>query len=292
MKQFCLLVCLSSPLVACGGSSDPDTDPTAVFRNDFERAIADVPFTASDTSVLEVSSSAVVSGTEDITVELSEDGRTLRLTVGSDVISLDRAGNGSFSGQAGDAEALVTLTQISAALPLGIAAVEFTQSTDSVSGSLPVGIETSAAFVTAETGVVTYDGRAELNAAQFKDGQLNVTPLGGDFELTANFDSDTVSGTILALQADPNDPTVDQSFDITIQLDLEMTPISGNSFSGQVTAPFGGFGSAARTLDNLEYSGNFYGNGGEGVAGTLTGSIAETGQSDIQLQGVFFGQDS
>ena len=151
------------------------------------------------------------------------------------------------------------------------------------SGFIVTGTETRPAALAA-LPTATYFGRARVRVAPtegFADWNDSVSEARGDMALTANFGAGTVSGGITNLdsRAPRNvDPTRTWT-PFAGSVALGSAPITGNSFTGAVTAD-AAFQSTIGTIDaGSTYSGRFYGPEAQQAAGVfnLTGTPAGGG---------------
>ncbi|MDP3195418.1 transferrin-binding protein-like solute binding protein [Tabrizicola sp.] len=151
-------------------------------------------------------------------------------------------------------------------------------------GFLVVGTETADADLRA-LPTATYQGYARIRVAPttgFNDYAADVSEARGDVTMVANFGAGTVSGAVTNMAGRAprlEDPTRTWTpFDGG--LTMEQAAITGNGFTGAITAD-AGFAAAVGTIDaGSSYSGTFFGPGGEEVGGgiNVTGTGAEDGQ--------------
>lgn len=154
-----------------------------------------------------------------------------------------------------------------------------------LNGFLVVGTETAEADLQA-LPTATYDGYARIRVAPttgFDDWNADVSEARGDVTMVANFGAGTVSGLVTNMAGRlPNleDPTRTWvPFDGA--LTMEEAAITGNGFTGAITAD-AGFNAAVGSIDaGSSYSGTFFGPTGEEVGGgiNVTGTGAEDGQA-------------
>lgn len=150
-------------------------------------------------------------------------------------------------------------------------------------GFLVVGTETAEADLQA-LPTATYEGYARMRVAPttgFDDYQADVSEARGDVTLVADFGAGTVSGEVTNMAGrvpQLEDPTRTwTAFDGS--LTMEEAAITGNGFTGAITAD-AGFTAEIGSIDaGSSYSGTFFGPGGEEVGGgiNLTGTAAEDG---------------
>lgn len=151
-------------------------------------------------------------------------------------------------------------------------------------GFLVVGTETADADLQA-LPTATYEGYARIRVAPttgFDDYDADVSEARGDVTMVADFGAGTVSGEVTNMAGRVprlEDPTRTWTpFDGA--LTMEEAAITGNGFTGAITADEG-FTAAVGTVDaGSTYSGTFFGPGGEEVGGgiNMSGTGAEDGQ--------------
>ncbi len=161
----------------------------------------------------------------------------------------------------------------------------FTDSDDGTgrNGFLVVGTETADADLQT-LPTATYDGYARIRVAPttgFDDYAADVSEARGDVTMVANFGAGTVSGEVTNMAG--RLPRLEDETRTWTPFDgaltMEETAITGNGFTGAITAN-AGFNAAVGTIDaGSSYSGTFFGPGGEEVGGgiNLTGTGAEDG---------------
>lgn len=151
------------------------------------------------------------------------------------------------------------------------------------SGFIVTGTETDASALAALPSA-TYNGRSRIRVAPttgFEDWDDAVSEARGRLSMSANFGSGTVSGSVTELEgrAPRNvDPTRNWS-PLDGSLALNESSISGNGFSGSVTAD-SAFTTGLGSVDaGSSYSGTFFGTAAGEVAGglSLSGSAADGG---------------
>lgn len=150
-------------------------------------------------------------------------------------------------------------------------------------GFLVVGTETADAALQA-LPTATYEGYARLRMAPksgFNDYDEDVSEARGDVTMVADFGAGKVSGEVTNMEGrapQAEDPTRTwTAFDGG--LTMEEANITGNGFTGAITAD-AGFTDAVGTIDSgSSYSGTFFGPGAEEVGGgiNLTGTGADGG---------------
>lgn len=150
-------------------------------------------------------------------------------------------------------------------------------------GFLVVGTETADADLQA-LPTATYEGYARMRVASttgFDDFDADVSEARGDVTMVADFGAGTVSGEVTNMEGRAprlEDPTRTWTpFDGSLA--MEEAAITGNGFTGAITAD-AGFNAEVGTIDGgSTYSGTFFGPGGEEVGGgiNLTGTGAEDG---------------
>ncbi len=149
-------------------------------------------------------------------------------------------------------------------------------------GFFPVGFDTAPRTIQNTAGSATFVGEAALSARQVRNGALQSGFSDGVARITANFDSNTVRGT---LRFDEQQSRVITLPDLTMT--LNNTTITGNGFQGQATISANQLGEDL-SFDGASFDGRFYGAAGQAVAGTVEGTLIEDGtQAPILLQGVF-----
>lgn len=156
-----------------------------------------------------------------------------------------------------------------------------------ISGFAVVGTETeTSAIATLPTATYTGWSRVRIGPTTgFDNWDTMVSEGRGDITLTADFGAGTVSGAVTKMQTrQPQgiDPTGAWS-DISGELTLGSTAISGNGFVGDISAD-AAFATDVGTLDSgSSYSGTFFGAAGEEAAGAinLMGTRADTGNPFI-----------
>lgn len=152
-------------------------------------------------------------------------------------------------------------------------------------GFLVVGTETAEADLQA-LPTATYEGYARIRVAPttgFDDYAADVSEARGDVTMVADFGAGTVSGEVTNMAGRApqlEDPTRTWTpFDGALA--MEEAAITGNGFTGAITAD-ADFNAAVGTIDaGSTYSGTFFGPGGEEVGGGIhvTGTGAEDGQA-------------
>jgi hypothetical protein len=149
-----------------------------------------------------------------------------------------------------------------------------------VNGFAIFGTETKNSVV-ASLASATYKGDAEIKFAPkagFDDYGSKVSKIQGDVDMTANFGSGTVAGSITALQYQAPrliDPTRSWT-DIDGSLALNTAKIDGNGFTGAVTADAAFVENAGKVDSSSSYSGTFYGENADYAAGVLNLSGTST----------------
>ena len=154
-------------------------------------------------------------------------------------------------------------------------------------GFVIVGTETDAATLAA-LPTATYTGRSRIRVAPttgFENYASVVAEARGDLEMTANFGAGTVSGSISDLEGRApraEDPTRTWSA-VPGALALNPAAISGNGFTGSVSADADFAANIGTAGADSSYSGTFFGTGASEVAGgiNLKGTAAETGQGYV-----------
>jgi hypothetical protein len=294
MKNFLALSAALTTLAACadtvieipdlpGGPDTTRAQASTGYATGPSDDPAGVTFTVTDTPFISFSNTSTSATELSFTVQLSEDGSTLTLNADGQEIVLTRTSGTTF-GDPIIGPVAVSLTEQSDFLPVSIYNVTLGLGTDQiVTGSFPVGFDTDPATVAATTGQVNYTGTALLYAAQSQSGNSEATTIAGTFDLNADFDApQSVSGT-MSFDASTSDPNLQFP---AFSLDVLPGAIDGNRFSGDIAVQVGSSLGDDRTLDGMDYDGRFYGVDAEAVAGTMAGSVTETGNSPIFLQGV------
>ncbi|TVP72729.1 MAG: hypothetical protein EA339_05565 [Rhodobacteraceae bacterium] len=156
------------------------------------------------------------------------------------------------------------------------------------------GTETRAAALAALPSA-TYSGNSRIRLAPttgFVNFATAVSEVQGNLNMSANFGSGTVFGSLTNLEGRPpraEDPS--QSWTaVDGALSLNETAISGNGFTGAVTAD-SAFTTGIAAIDaGSTYSGTFFGTAADGVAGAinLSGTAAD-GDASILGWGFFRG---
>ncbi len=134
------------------------------------------------------------------------------------------------------------------------------------------------------TGTATYTdnglGKARINVVHDNSGSFGVGRATGQVSLVADFDADTISGSIFNITDNGSD--VGYSITNGASITLEATSITGNTFNSGLTLAPSQFGLSDLTAGYA--SGMFYGSdgttngkGGTTIGGTLTG----TGTSQV-----------
>ncbi len=150
-------------------------------------------------------------------------------------------------------------------------------------GFIVVGTETDSNDLRA-LPTATYDGHARVRVApttDFVEYNDSVSEARGDMRLGANFGAGTVSGSITNMEGRlprNQDPTRTWT-PFAGQLTLNETGISGNGFTGAVTADSGFTSEIGTVAAGSSYSGTFFGPEANEVAGglSLTGTSADGG---------------
>jgi hypothetical protein len=148
-----------------------------------------------------------------------------------------------------------------------------------VQGFAIVGAETRSAALTS-LPTAKYTGRVALNARPtkgFEDNRTSETRIRGDMKLTANFGAGTVSGAVDGIRVRP--PGEEDSVDVAGTIAMNPSAIVGNGFAGGLAAD-AAYQSNVGTIDaSSSYSGKFYRESAEQVAGVLnvTGQVAGGG---------------
>ena len=137
---------------------------------------------------------------------------------------------------------------------------------------------------------VSYEGnfRGETTSQDGFTNKLNRFELRGDTTLNANFEQNTISGDITNLtfeQHSENDDTAEGTIDGSFL--LQEGVITGSGFSGVATTDetLKTFGEIAS--DDMEYSGNFYGDAATEASGVLQGTITNDDGSQDNFSGGF-----
>lgn len=154
-------------------------------------------------------------------------------------------------------------------------------------GFLIVGTETDPATLAA-LPTASYTGRSRIRVAPttgFVNFPTSVAEARGDLAMTANFGAGTVSGSISDLEGRAprlEDPTRTWSA-VPGALALNQAAISGNGFTGSVSADADFVANVGTAAAGSSYSGTFFGTGASEVAGgiNLKGTAAETGQAYV-----------
>jgi hypothetical protein len=137
---------------------------------------------------------------------------------------------------------------------------------------------------------VSYEGnfRGETTSQDAFVSRSNRFQLRGDTTLNANFEQNTISGDITNLtfeQYSENDDTAEGTIDGSFL--LQEGAITGSSFSGVVTTDETLKTFSEIASDDMEYSGNFYGDAAEEASGILQGTIANDDGSQDNFSGSF-----
>lgn len=141
------------------------------------------------------------------------------------------------------------------------------------SGFIVTGTETRPAALAA-LPTATYNGWSRIRVAPtdgFANWDDSVREARGDLALTANFGAGNVSGAITNMSARETrtaDPTRTWT-PFAGSMALGSAPISGNGFSGALTADAGFASTIGTVADGSTYSGGFYGPEAEEAAGVF-----------------------
>ena len=162
-------------------------------------------------------------------------------------------------------------------------------------GFIVVGTETASGDL-ATLPSATYRGWTRIRVAPttgFESFDSSVSELRGDLGMAANFGAGTVSGSVTNLEGRvPRDEDPTRSWSgLDGALALNETAISGNGFSGSISAD-SAFTSGVASIDpGSFYSGTFFGTAAGEVAGgiNLSGTRADSSEAFIGW-GVFQGQ--
>ncbi len=159
-----------------------------------------------------------------------------------------------------------------------------------------LGFDTNPEAIAATTGEATYEGNlilvgTNINEEGPDDGSetdpdaptQGFDGIEGALTMTANFDSNTISGNAVLDNDNPEMP-------LTETLIFESAAITGNGFSGAVTGD-GQFFEPGLSLGDVNYDGHFFGAEGESVAGTLSGEVLVEGADPILMLGVYGAED-
>jgi len=141
-----------------------------------------------------------------------------------------------------------------------------------------------------EFTTINYEGnfRGETTSQEGFTNRLTRFEIRGDTTLNANFQQNTISGNITNLTGEQFVENEDSSaLNMDGSLLLQEGTIIGSGFSGVATADatlktFGGVIS-----DDLNYSGNFYGDKGTEASGILQGTIANDDGTEDNFTGSF-----
>lgn len=300
-KFLLALLASTAGLAACSGSNGAGTSGTAVYADVAGRA-AEALEDGNTLTATQQSAAAIARNYDAQTAEIVEDGTAsvsknaaggLDLTVAGRTISFTPAdtsadGYGYEVATAG----IWTWTGDSMAEALDPSGPGYVRAFDYFvdldpgtgrSGFIVTGTETRPSALAA-LPTATYDGRAQVRVAS-AEGFANfgdaVSDARGDIALTANFGAGTVSGSVTNMESrEPRnaDPTRTWT-PFAGSVALGSAPISGNGFTGSVTAD-ATFESTIGTIDaGSTYSGGFYGPAAEQAAGVfnLTGTAAGGG---------------
>jgi hypothetical protein len=148
-----------------------------------------------------------------------------------------------------------------------------------VQGFAVVGTETRSAALTS-LPTAKYTGQVVLDARPtkgFENNQTSRNRIRGDLKLTANFGAGTVSGAVDGIRVRP--PGEDDYTDVTGTIAMNPSAIVGNGFAGGLAAD-AAYQSNVGTIDaSSSYSGKFYRESAEQVAGVLNviGQVAGGG---------------
>lgn len=157
-----------------------------------------------------------------------------------------------------------------------------------------VGTETDEADLAA-LPTASYSGWSRIRVAPstgFEDWDSAVAEARGDLNMAANFGAGTVSGSLTNMQGRATrteDPTRTWNT-ITGTVTLNETAITGNGFSGALTADSNFESEIGTIASGSTYSGTFFGSDADEVAGgfNVTGTSAEDGAAYLGW-GVFQG---
>jgi hypothetical protein len=148
-------------------------------------------------------------------------------------------------------------------------------------GYFVIGADTSPLDVAAQSSQATFNG--VLDVALRRD-DFNDAFGSGDFELVANFDSNTIGGT--ATITDDTTDNADFTFD-PITLTLENTAIEENGFAGDISIAEGDINGA---LVSADYEGRFFSEDATVVGGALSAQIdVDDSDTDTFVNGYFLG---
>jgi hypothetical protein len=148
-----------------------------------------------------------------------------------------------------------------------------------VQGFAVVGAETRSTALTS-LPTAKYTGQVGLLSRPtkgFEDNRTSQTRIRGDLKLTANFGAGTVSGAVDRIRVRPAGE--EDSVDVAGTIAMNPSAIVGNGFAGGLTAD-ADYQSNVGTIDaSSSYSGKFYRESAEQVAGVLnvTGQVAGGG---------------
>lgn len=143
-------------------------------------------------------------------------------------------------------------------------------------------------------GNAVFTGEVEVLGLQSDPTSANGVNFGtanGTITLTADFDSDRISGRIDLAATDPSAVLASDEFAVpAVGFDLEDVAINGNAFGGEMTLATGDFG-AGTTFRDGAYEGRFYGERIGSIGGTVTGAVDGVGENEILLQGGYVADD-
>ncbi|MDA9214868.1 transferrin-binding protein-like solute binding protein [Planktomarina temperata] len=141
-----------------------------------------------------------------------------------------------------------------------------------------------------EFTTINYEGnfRGETTTQDSFSNRLTRFEIRGDTTLIANFEQNTISGNITNLSGEQFVENEESSlFNMDGSFLLQEGNIIGSSFSGVATTDAALKTSGGVVSDDMNYSGNFYGDRGTEASGIVKGTIANADGSEDNFTGSF-----
>lgn len=271
-------------LLGCGSSTPITPQAATGFAKPDDEIRRRVTFDLSEVTTFLAQDGAGGLVQQDLKLRVNAQGNPIIVLDGVKYV-LNNEGNGIFSTLADDTDILYIRTALTD--PNVVETIYLSLETDDSFNAafLPFGFDTNPNVIAQATGSATFEGPAQLSLRQVVDGELNSGFSTGTARITANFNANSVNGTIRYDNAQERPLVLP---DITLR--LETSAVRGNRFGGDISIARGDIGPGL-SLSEAAYDGRFYGADADAVAGTLTGRI-ETGdaESPIFVQGAFLGE--
>ncbi len=279
-------------LAACGGGSasgdrqdetQVPPQPQTGFSTPGTEPFVGETFTVSQAAAFSFDSADGFNpATIPVEIEVAADGQSITLTMNGQTKSFMIEEDGDFT----SANEGIEILDQSENFPLAVVIAGLLDGDDGFGAILPIGFDTDPAKIATTQGVVTYSGASIIEIALIGP-TINRTGsiIEGVFELTANFDTDKVTGSFNMVDGGgEGDP------EVLVAFELAETSIVQNGFSDSFSATQSNEIFVNPVVEDANYTGRFFGVDGGAVGVTVSGVLTSDDEPDYLIQGALVGE--